>query len=90
MTHEFRIVLTARARRALEQELPESVAAAAFEFIAGPLRTNPRRVGRMLREPLAPAYSARRGEYRVVYRILDDVLVIEVISIAHRRLVYRR
>lgn len=89
MTHEFRIVLTARARRALEQELPESVAAAAFEFIAGPLRTNPRRVGRMLREPLAPAYSARRGEYRVVYRILDDVLVIEVISIAHRRDVYR-
>ena len=90
MTHQYRVVLTARARRALETELPESVAAAAFEFIAGPLRENPHRVGRMLREPLAPAYSARRGEYRVVYRIIEDVLVIEVVSIAHRRDAYRR
>lgn len=90
MTRQFRVVLTVGARRALEKHLPESVAAAAFEFISGPLRENPHRVGRMLREPLAPAYSARRGEYRVVYRILDDLLVVEVVSIAHRRAVYRR
>ena len=69
---------------------PEAVAAAAFEFIAGPLRTDPHRVGKPLREPLAPLWSARRGEYRVLYRILEHRLVIEVVSVVHRRDAYRR
>lgn len=42
-------------------------------------------MGRPLREPLAPLYSARRGEYRVQYRIVDEQLIIEVVSVAHRR-----
>ncbi|MEO7147226.1 MAG: type II toxin-antitoxin system RelE/ParE family toxin [Terrimesophilobacter sp.] len=66
------------------------MAAAAFKFIVGALRENPRRVGNPLREPLAPLYSARRGEYRVLYRILDARVVIEVVSVAHRRDVYHR
>ena len=85
----YEIVFTRNARRALEEGLPESVAAAAFEFIVGPLRQNPKRVGKPLREPLAPLWVARRGEYRVIYRIVDDLLVIEVVSIAHRRDAYR-
>ena len=40
-------------------------------------------------EPLFPLYSARRGEYRVVYRIVDEVLLIEIVAIAHRRDAYR-
>ena len=86
----YEVVFTRSARRALEQELPEKVAAAAFEFIVGALRENPRRVGQPLLEPLAPLYSARRGEYRVLYRILEARLVIEVVTVAHRRDVYRR
>jgi mRNA interferase RelE/StbE len=89
VTGAFEIVFTRSARRALEYDLPEKVAAAAFEFIVGALRDNPRRVGKPLREPLAPLYSARRGEYRVIYRIVDTRLVIEVVSIAHRRDAYR-
>ncbi|KQR84771.1 type II toxin-antitoxin system RelE family toxin [Microbacterium sp. Leaf179] len=89
MNPEYDIVFTRAARRALERDLPEKVAAAAFEFIAGALRENPRRVGKPLREPLAPLYSARRGEYRVLYRIVDQKLVIEIVSIAHRRDAYR-
>jgi mRNA interferase RelE/StbE len=73
----------------LSHDLPEKVAAAAFEFIMGALATNPHRVGKPLREPLAPLYSARRGEYRVIYRIDDDRILIEVVSIAHRRDAYR-
>ena len=84
------VVFTRSARRALELDLPEKVAAAAFEFIVGALRENPRRVGKPLREPLAPLFSARRGEYRVLYRILDTRLVIEVVSVAHRRDAYHR
>jgi mRNA interferase RelE/StbE len=65
------------------------VATAAWNFIMGALRENPQRVGKQLVEPLFPLYSARRGEYRVIYRILDDVLIIEIIAIAHRRDAYR-
>ena len=90
MSHAYEVVFTRSARRALEITLPESVAAAAFEFIVGPLAINPRRVGKPLREPLAPLYSARRGEYRVLYRIEDERLVIEVVTIEHRRDAYHR
>lgn len=88
MTERYEIVFTRAARRALERDLPEKVAAAAFAFIVGALADNPRRVGKPLREPLAPLYSARRGEYRVIYRIVEARLVIEVVSIAHRRDAY--
>ncbi len=86
----FDVVFTRSARRALEHELPESVAVAAFEFIRGPLRDNPRLVGKPLREPLAPLWSARRGDYRVLYLIEDARLVIDVVSVVHRRDAYRR
>ena len=88
MSDPYEVVVTHSARRALEVELPEKIAAAAFEFIVGALRDNPRRVGKPLREPLAPLYSARRGEYRVLYRIIDYRLIIEVVSIVHRRDAY--
>lgn len=90
MRTPYDVVFTRSARRALENALPEAVAAAAFEFIVGALAENPKRVGKPLREPLAPLYSARRGEYRVLYRIEDARLVIEIITIEHRRDVYRR
>lgn len=85
----FEVRFTRSAKRALTIELPEKVAAAAWAFIMGDLRENPRRVGKQLKEPLFPLYSARRGEYRVIYRIVDDILVIEIVTIAHRRDSYR-
>ncbi len=88
MTGPYEVVFTRSARRALERDLPEKVATAAFEFIVGPLRQDPRRVGKPLRPPLAPLFAARRGEYRVIYRIIDQRLVIEVVSVVHRRDAY--
>ncbi len=85
MPGPYEVVFTRSAHRALERELPEKVATAAFEFIMGPLRQDPRRVGKPLREPLAPLFAARRGDYRVIYRIIDQRLVIEVVSVVHRR-----
>jgi len=87
VTYEVR--LTRSAKRALTHELPEKVATAVWAFIMGALRDNPHRVGKQLKEPLFPLFSARRGEYRVIYRIVDDALVIEVVTIAHRRDSYR-
>jgi mRNA interferase RelE/StbE len=90
VTSAYEVVFTRAARRALSETLPEAVAAAAFEFITTVLAENPRRVGKPLREPLAPLFSARRGEYRVIYRILDQQLVIEIVSVGHRRDIYHR
>ncbi len=87
MTYE--VVFSRTALQAIERDLPEKVATAALEFIAGALAENPHRVGKPLRPPLAPNYSARRGEYRVIYRIFDTRVVIEIVSIAHRRDAYR-
>ncbi len=86
MTYE--VILSPGARRALSDELPEAVAAACFEFIVGPLAENPRRVGKPLRNELAGTYSARRGEFRVIYDIDDHKIRVEVISIRHRRDAY--
>jgi len=90
VTGPYEVRFTPGAKRALSHDLPEKVATAAFEFIVGALAENPRRVGKQLREPLFPLYAARRGEYRVVYRIDDGRIVIEVVSIAHRRDAYQR
>jgi len=85
----FRVTYSASARRALTETLPEKIATAAFEFIEGPLAENPRRLGKQLREPLHPLYSARRGEYRVIYEIVDDEVRIVIVTVAHRRDAYR-
>ncbi len=90
VSEAYEVVFSRTARRALEVELPEKIATAAFEFVMGALRENPHRVGKPLREPLAPLYSARRGEYRIIYRIIENRLIIEVIAITHRRDAYRR
>lgn len=85
----YRIELTAPARRALESTLPEAAAIACWEFIRGPLAENPQRVGQPLRGQLAGRHSARRGEFRVIYQIFDDRVVVRVITISHRRDAYR-
>ncbi len=76
------------ARRQLSEQLPEAVAAAAYELITGPLLENPQRVGKRLRPPLNDRYSARRGTYRVIYRIDEQRRTITVVDVAHRRDVY--
>ncbi len=79
---------TARARRDI-QRLPEAAAGACLEFIADPLAENPRRVGKPLGPALAGLHSARRGSYRVIYRIDSDNHSVEVLHIDHRADVYR-
>ena len=76
-------------RRQLTEELPEAVATAALEFITGPLLDNPQRVGKPLAPPLQDRHSARRGTYRIIYRIDDDSRTVTVLLVSHRRDAYR-
>ena len=85
----YELVLTPPAVRAIQAGLPEAVAAAVIEFLTGPLVSNPRRVGKMLRRELQGIWSARRGTYRVLYRINDHANEVVVLRIDHRRDVYR-
>ena len=82
MTYELR--LSRAARRALAEALPENVAAAVWRFVSGPLLDNPHRVGKRLRFELEGYYSARRGQYRVIYRIDEHQVIVDVIKISHR------
>ncbi len=78
------------ARRAIAQRLPEAVAAAVLEFCDAALAANPHRVGKPLFGPLAGCHGARRGTYRIIYRIDEDHRVVHVLDIDHRSEIYHR
>lgn len=85
----FRVVMTRTASRQLAEQLPEAAAAACVEFVFGPLADNPFRVGSQLREPFKGQWRARRGEYRVRYRIDEPTRIVYVLDVDHRRDAYR-
>jgi mRNA interferase RelE/StbE len=79
------------ARRAISETLPEDVAAAALEFITGPLLEVPRRMGKPLRDELTGLRSARLGtRWRVIYRVDESKRTVIVEDIQHRSTAYRR
>jgi mRNA-degrading endonuclease RelE of RelBE toxin-antitoxin system len=53
------------------------------------LLDNPHRVGGRLRPPLNERYSARRGTYRVIYRIDDENQQVTVVGVFGRADAYR-
>ena len=82
------MVVTPTVRRALSERLPEAVANAAYELITGPLLQYPYRIGKRLMPPLDDRFSARRGTYRVIYRIDEKARTVTIVDIDHRRDVY--
>lgn len=85
----YELIISPTARRQLSERLPEAVAFAAYDFIVGPLLDDPHRVGRQLRPPLQDRHSARRGTYRVIYRIDDEHQLVTVVGVVHRSDAYR-
>lgn len=84
----FAIAWTTASRRAVTR-LPEKVATAVVEFLYGSLAASPHRVGKPLKLSLEGLYSARRGDYRVIYRVDDEQRLVTVIAIEHRSDIYR-
>jgi mRNA interferase RelE/StbE len=83
--------MTRPARRAISESLPEDVAAAAVEFITGPLLVAPHRVGKPLRDALSGFRSARLDtQWRVLYRIDEAKHAVLVQDIQHRSTAHRR
>jgi mRNA-degrading endonuclease RelE of RelBE toxin-antitoxin system len=86
---EYELVLTPPARRALTERLPEAVATAVIEFLTTALVSQPRRVGKPLRGELAGIWAARRGTYRVLYRLREEPREVIVVRVEHRSDAYR-
>jgi mRNA interferase RelE/StbE len=85
----YRVEFTAAARKDIAQ-LPDRIAWAVLVFCAGPLAENPYRVGKPLVGELVGLHSARRGQYRIVYAIHDDTVVVEVAYVRRRADANRR
>ena len=89
----YTLSLANSARRVLAEGpprgLPLAVATAVTGFLTGPLLDHPHRVGKPLTRALDGYHSARRGAYRVIYRIDETARIVHVVRIDHRADVYR-
>jgi len=85
----FAVEITPEGSRHLHR-LPPKILNAAVSLIFGALAENPRQLGKPLVGELHGLWSARRGDYRVVYEIDDDNQVVVIHRIQHRADAYRR
>lgn len=69
--------------------IPGKAAAAIVEFMTGPVLEERRRVGKPLTRELSGYLAARRGPYRILYRLDEAASLVEVVRIDHRSRVYR-
>ncbi len=53
------------------------------------IRTNPH-IGKPLKDLLQGLYSYRISQYRIVYEIVREEILIEIVDIAERKIIYRR
>ncbi len=83
---QYKIQLTKKAEKQLDK-LPEEVADSLLKTIAT-LRDNPRPQGTKKLKG-RKGYRLRKGDYRIIYEIFNDRLVIDVIAIGHRKDIYR-
>lgn len=84
----YGIELTPEGRRHLNR-LPEKVRDVAIASMLGSLSDNPRRAGKPLVGELQGLWSARRGDFRVVYEIDEEAQTVVVLRVQHRSDVYR-
>ena len=85
----YAVTLSGQARRNIKEHLPFDVAVAAMETIGKSIAVSPYQAGKPLNEPFDGYYSARRGTYRIIYRIDVAKHHVEIHSIRHRRDAYR-
>ena len=83
----YEVVLSPKAEKQLD-ELPRPMQRRITEAIEG-LESNPRPHGVKKLEGAEDLWRIRVGDYRIVYTIKDNRLVVLVVKIGHRREIYR-
>jgi mRNA interferase RelE/StbE len=84
----FEVTFSPTARRDMHG-IPPRIVPAIIEFIYGDLAGSPRRVGKPLERELAGTFSARRGPYRILYDVNDELAQVVILHIDHRADIYR-
>ena len=83
---KYKVILPKSVQKELDQ-LPEEVASRILTRLGG-LEANPRPAD-VKKLKGRDAWRIRVGDYRVIYEIHDRVLQIIVITVGHRREIYR-
>lgn len=84
----YEIDITPEGRRDFKR-LPDKVHGAVLEAIFGLIARNPRQAGKPLLWDFEGLYCARRGDYRIIYEILDPENTVVIHRVDHRRSAYR-
>jgi mRNA interferase RelE/StbE len=82
----YQVIILKSVRKELDR-LPDDVASRIMARLAG-LETNPRPAD-VKKLKGRDAWRIRVGDYRVIYEIHDRVLQVIVITVGHRREIYR-
>jgi mRNA interferase RelE/StbE len=85
----FRVLIRKSAAKEL-QEVPGKKDRQRLVERIRALAENPRPMGAEKLSGTRDKYRIRQGHYRILYEIEDDVLVVYVVRVAHRKDAYRR
>ncbi len=85
----YTVYLKPAAERALEK-IPDQTARRRIAKAIDALTTNPRSPGAIAIQGGAGLLRIRAGDYRIIYTVEDAALTVLVVTIGHRRDVYRR
>lgn len=83
----YTVIFTSAARRDVKR-LPKGIQKEVIQA-AESLATEPRPEGCEKLEGSSDIFRIRRGDYRILYQIADNILTITVVRARHRREVYR-
>jgi mRNA interferase RelE/StbE len=83
----YRIEWSAAARRQI-RKLPREISARLFSLVDS-LAANPRPEACRKLAGHEDRFRVRAGDYRAIYEVRDTVLVVLVVTVGHRRDVYR-
>ena len=83
--NKYTVVLSKKAQKQLDK-LSDLIAMPIIDSILS-LEDNPRPQG-YIKLKDRDSYRIRVGNYRIIYEISDDILLIEIINLCHRKNVY--
>jgi len=83
---KYIIILSKKAQKALDN-LSDYIAEPILSTIAT-LEENPRPIGYKKLKGREP-FRIRSGNYRIIYEIIDNKLIVNVVDVGHRKDVYR-
>jgi mRNA interferase RelE/StbE len=81
----YTAILSKKAQKQLDK-LPDNIAEPIIEAIAG-LEENPRPAG-YIKLKGRDGYRIRTGKYRIIYDIIDTELIVDIITLGHRKDIY--